>query len=86
MREEPASRWDRVHFRQQDLFETDLHDATVVTIYLGNAIDLKLRPKLRAELQPGARVVSHAFDMGDWLPDETRTVSGRMVFLWKIRP
>jgi hypothetical protein len=37
-------------------------------------------------LQPGARVVSHAFDMGDWLPDETRTVSGRMVFLWKIRP
>jgi precorrin-6B methylase 2 len=77
---------DRVHFRQQDLFETDLRDATVVTLYLGNAIDLELRPKLRAELPPGARVVSHAFDMGDWLPDETRTVSGRMVFLWKIRP
>lgn len=76
---------DRVEFRQQDLFETDLRDATVVTIYLGNAIDLKLRPKLLAELKPGARVVSHAFDMGDWVSDETRTVSGRMVFLWKIR-
>lgn len=77
---------DRVQFRRQDLFETDLRGASVVTIYLGNAIDLKLRPKLLAELKPGARVVSHAFDMGDWLPDETRTVSGRMVFLWTIRP
>ena len=76
----------RVEFRQQDLFETDLRDASVVTIYLGNAIDLKLRPKLLAELKPGTRVVSHAFDMGDWAPDETRTVSGRLVFLWKIRP
>lgn len=76
---------DRVQFRQQDLFETDLRDASVVTIYLGNAIDLKLRPKLRAELKPGARVVSHAFDMGDWVPDETRNVSARMVFLWRIR-
>ena len=76
---------DRVEFRQEDLFETDLREASVVTIYLGNAIDLKLRPKLLAELKPGSRVVSHAFDMGDWLPDDTRTVSGRMVFLWTIR-
>ena len=75
---------DRVEFRQQDLFETDLRGATVVTIYLGNAVDLQLRPKLLAELKPGARVVSHAFDMGDWVPDETRIVSGRMIFLWKI--
>jgi cyclopropane fatty-acyl-phospholipid synthase-like methyltransferase len=75
---------DRVEFRQQDLFETDLREASVVTIYLGNAVDLKLRPKLLAELKPGARVVSHAFDMGDWAADETRTVSGRMIFLWKI--
>jgi SAM-dependent methyltransferase len=75
---------DRVEFRQQNLFETDLREATVVTIYLGNAVDLLLRPKLLAELKPGARVVSHAFDMGDWAPDETQIVSGRMIFLWKI--
>lgn len=75
---------DRVEFRQQDLFETDLRDATVVTLYLGNAVDLQLRPKLLAELKPGARVVSHAFDMGDWVPDETRIVSGRTIFLWTI--
>jgi Histone methylation protein DOT1 len=75
---------DRVEFRQQDLFETDLREATVVTLYLGNAVDLQLRPKLLAELKPGARVVSHAFDMGDWVPDETRIVSGRRIFLWTI--
>jgi cyclopropane fatty-acyl-phospholipid synthase-like methyltransferase len=75
---------NRVEFRQQDLFETDLREASVVTLYLGNAVDLQLRPKLFAELKPGARVVSHAFDMGDWAADETRTVSGRMIFLWKM--
>jgi hypothetical protein len=76
---------DRVEFRRQDLFETDLRDATVVTLYLGEAINLRVRPKLRDELRPGTRVVSHAFNMGDWIPDATRTVSGRAVFLWKIR-
>jgi tRNA A58 N-methylase Trm61 len=76
---------DRVEFRQQDLFATNLREASVVTLYLQNAINLRLRPKLIAELKPGTRVVSHAFDMGTWAPDEARTVSGRMVFLWKIR-
>ena len=75
---------DRVEFRQQNFFETDLREASVVTIYLGNAVNLTLRPKLFAELKPGSRVVSHAFDMGDWAADETRTVSGRLIFLWKI--
>ncbi len=65
--------------------QTNLREASVVTLYLQNAINLRLRPKLIAELKPGTRVVSHAFDMGTWVPDETRTVSGRMVFLWKIR-
>lgn len=76
---------DRVTFRRQDLFETDLRDATVVAIYLGNAVNLRLRPKLLAELKPGARVVSHAFDMGDWVPDAKQTISGREVFLWTIK-
>src|SRR5262245_40383087 len=76
---------NRVEFRRQDFFETSLREATVVTIYLGEAINLRLRPKLRAELRPGARVVSHAFHMGDWTPDDTRAVTGRMVFLWRIR-
>jgi len=76
---------DRVEFRRQDLFETDMRDATVVTLYLGDALNLRVRPKLQDELRPGTRVVSHAFNMGDWIPDATRTVSGRAVFLWKIR-
>ena len=75
---------DRVEFRQQDLFTVDLHSATVVALYLGEGINLRLRPKLAAELKPGTRVVSHAFHMGDWKPDEIRTVSGRNVYLWMI--
>jgi len=76
---------DRVEFKRQDLFEADLRNATVVTIYLGEYVNLRLQPKLRAELKAGTRVVSHAFDMGPWKADETRTVSGRDVFLWTIR-
>jgi hypothetical protein len=48
------------------------------------ALNLQLRPKLLAELKPGTRIVSHAFDMGDWAPDEARTFNGRMVYLWTI--
>jgi tRNA A58 N-methylase Trm61 len=77
---------DRVEFRQQDLFETDLRPATVVTLYLGAGMNLKLRPKLLAELAAGARIVSHGFDMGDWPALETRTVDNRPVFLWKVEP
>jgi tRNA A58 N-methylase Trm61 len=76
---------DRVEFRRQDLFEADLRDATVVTLYLGEYVNLRLRPKLLAELKAGTRVVSHAFDMGDWTADETRRVSGRDVFLWNLK-
>ena len=64
---------DRAEFREQDLFTTDLARATVVTLYLLPEINLKLRPRLLA-LAPGTRVVSHDWDMGDWLPDRTRTV------------
>lgn len=65
---------DRVSFMAQDLFQTNIGDATVVTMYLLPAINLKLRPRLLSELKPGTRVVSHDFDMGDWQPDETATL------------
>jgi SAM-dependent methyltransferase len=71
-----------VEFRQADLFETDLRDATVVTLYLLPQLNVKLRPKLFAELRPGTRVVSHAFDMGDWPADSVMHVGGRAVHFW----
>jgi SAM-dependent methyltransferase len=81
---------DRVTFRADDLFETDLSGATVVTLYLSRAINQRLRPKLMRELRPGARIVSHEFDMGDWEPKQTIQVPWRdrvsLVFLWVIPP
>lgn len=75
---------DRVKFMTQDLFETNLSDATVVTLYLLPSINLKLRPKLLEELKPGTRVVSHSFDMGDWKPDQSAQVEGRAIYYWVI--
>ena len=64
---------DKVTFKVQDLFETDLRPATVITLYLLPDFNLKLRPTLLA-LKPGTRVVSHDWDMGDWKPDQTTVV------------
>jgi SAM-dependent methyltransferase len=64
----------KVRFIQQDLFEADFRDATVVTMYLLTSVNLRLRPKLLAELKPGTRLVSHSFDMGEWKPDKTSLV------------
>lgn len=75
---------DKVKFLQQDLFEMDFRDADVVALYLLNSLNVRLRPKLLAELKPGARVVSHAFNMGDWKPDKSLTPEGRNVYLWVI--
>ena len=75
---------DKVTFRNEDLFETDIKEATVVTLYLLQSLNVKLRPKLMADLKPGTRVVSHAFDMGDWEPEKQIEVNGRRVFLWRI--
>ena len=77
---------DRVSFAVQDLFETDLKDATVVTLYLLPEVNLRLRPKLLSELRPGTRVVSHSFDMGDRKPQKTITVEpgGQRLYLWTI--
>jgi SAM-dependent methyltransferase len=63
----------RVEFREQDLFKTDLSAATVITMYLLPEVNLQLRPALLS-LKPGTRIVSHDWDMGDWLPDETLTM------------
>jgi predicted RNA methylase len=75
---------DRVRFLNQDLFTTNISEATVVTLYLLPSLNLKLLPKLNAELKPGTRVVSHAFDMGDIKPVETQNVNGRTIYLWTV--
>lgn len=63
-----------VRFEENDLFKADIHEATVVTLFLLPAINLKLRPKLLQELKPGTRIVSNTFDMGDWKADKEATV------------
>ncbi len=74
----------RVRFRRQDLFATPIHEASVIALYLLPAINLRLRPRLLTELAPGARVVSHAFDMGEWEPDAREELDGRRIFLWHV--
>ena len=69
---------------QGDLFEQDLSPATVVTLYLLPSLNVKLMPKLMKELKPGTRIVSHAFDMGDWKPEKELDVEGRKIYYWTI--
>ena len=71
---------DRVRFLLKDLFETDIREATVVAVYLTPELNLQLRPKLFRELKPGARIVSHDFDMGDWKPDAMREMRNVQFF------
>ena len=65
---------NRVQFFQMDLFEAEIREATVVTLYLLSEVNLRLRPKLLRELRPGTRVVSHEFSMGEWEPDASSSV------------
>ncbi len=74
----------RVEFRRQDLFETPLGDAEVLTLYLSNEINRQLRPRILAEMRPGSRVVSHAFDMGEWRADQRQMVGTAAVYLWIV--
>jgi precorrin-6B methylase 2 len=75
----------KVKFLNQDLFETDISEATVVTLYLLPSLNLKLMPTLK-KLKPGTRIVSHSFDMGtEWPPEKTQDVGGRTVYLWTIK-
>jgi 23S rRNA G2445 N2-methylase RlmL len=73
-----------VTFKQEDLFKTQFRDATVVTLYLLPDLNVKLRPRLLAELRPGTRIVSHQFDMGTWQPDKKVELNGRSVYLWIV--
>jgi ribosomal protein L11 methylase PrmA len=81
-----------VRFEEKDLFDADIHQASVVTLFLLDTINMKLRPKLLKDLKPGTRIVSNTFDMGDWKPDKELTVGGPVkgfsishkLFLWTI--
>ena len=76
---------DRVVFLNQDLFESDISPATVVTLYLLQSINERLRPKLVRELKPGTRVVSHVFNMGpEWPPEQKLMIGASPVFFWTI--
>jgi predicted RNA methylase len=75
---------DRVKFLNEDLFTADIHEATVVTLYLLASLNSKLMPKLMRELRPGTRIVSHAFGIGDWKPQRSIRVDGQKVYFWTI--
>jgi len=82
-----------VRFEENDLFQSDIHEASVVTLFLLSTVNLKLRPKLLQDLKPGTRVVSNTFDMGDWKPDREANVEGadgyylsRKLYLWTVPP
>ena len=80
---------DRIRFLEQDLLQTDIRGATVVTLFLSVDMNLALRPKLWRELKPGTRVVSHWHRMGDWTPDKTVDIRSYFryhpVYLWTIK-
>lgn len=77
---------DRVRFFTQDLFDADISQATVVTLFLLPRLNQDLIPKLRRELQPGTRIVSHQFDMGEqWPPEKSQDVNGLTIYLWTIK-
>ena len=81
---EAAKVTDKVKFEQADLFQTDFSKASVVTLYLLPAVNLKLRPILMKQLKPGTRIVSHAFNMGDWEPEQKIVVDGSTLYLWTV--
>jgi precorrin-6B methylase 2 len=70
--------------REQDILTVDLSKANVLTMYLLPSVNLKLRPKILSEMAPGSRVVSHAFDMGDWTPEKVVQIDGRNVYYWTV--
>ena len=75
---------NRVQFKVANLFTTDVSPASVVTLYLLPEVNMKLRPQLWQQLKVGTRVVSHAFDMGDWAPEQTERVDGKTIYAWTI--
>ena len=81
---------DRATFVEGDLFEANIRDATVITMYLLPDLNMRLRPKLLSDLKPGTRIVSHNYDLGDWKPAQTATVSvggiEHTVYFWVVPP
>jgi hypothetical protein len=75
---------DLVRFRNEDIFQANFSEATVVTLYLLESLNEKLRPKLLRDLKPGTRIVSHAFRMGDWEPERRDDVNGIMIYYWTV--
>jgi hypothetical protein len=79
---------DLVRFRNEDMFRIDVREATIVTLYLSEKLNVLLRPKLLSELRPGSRILSHDFRMGDWKPEQTVRVPWgklyRTVYLWTV--
>src|SRR3984893_17204582 len=80
-----------VRFEENDLFDADIHDATVVTLFLLESVNLRLRPKLLRDLKPGTRIVSNTFNMGDWKPDKEMNVGdaseetfSHRLYLWIV--
>lgn len=73
-----------VKFEEGDLFDANIQNATVVTLYLLPSVNLRLRPKLLKDLKPGTRIVSHSFDMGDWKPEKEEQVEGATIYLWTV--
>jgi len=76
----------RVEIRQGDVFDTDLREASVVTLFLFPEINERLLPKLRAELRPGARIVSHRFGLADWQPEQRIEAHGHPLLRWTVPP
>ena len=77
---------EKVKFMNADLFETNISEATVVTLYLLPSLNIKLMPKLQKELRAGTRIVSHSFDMGaEWPPEKTEEINGRRIYYWTIK-
>ena len=74
----------KVAFIEGDFFTTDISAATVVMLYLSESVNRRLEPKLRAELRPGTRIVSHQFPIGDWRPARTLRVDNEDLFLWIV--
>lgn len=75
---------DRVTFLRDDIFRADFSPATIVTLYLTPEVNLRLRPRLMQELRPGTRIVSHAANMGDWVPDGAELAERRRIYLWIV--
>ena len=75
---------DKVEFRLGDMYAADIRPATVVTLFLLEGPNIKLREKLRSDLEPGSRVVSYVWNMGSWTPAEVRKVGNYQMFLWRI--